>query len=96
MTGFRPPPPYYSAPAAYPAPGTPNQPPGGYAPSGLAGSPSITYTPRPPTPRGAAGQTRKVNIAGNTGPPDHRARGQSYDRALRHRLPGCERPMEDC
>ena len=43
---YPPPPPYYSAPAAYPAPGTPNQPPGGYAPSGLAGSPSITYTPR--------------------------------------------------
>ena len=70
---YPPPPPYYPAPAAYPATGTPNQPPGGYAPSGLAGSPSITYTPRPPTPRGAAGQTRKVNIAGNTGPPGLRA-----------------------
>ena len=43
---YPPPPPYYSAPAAYPAPGTPNQQSRGYAPSELAGSPSITYAPR--------------------------------------------------
>jgi hypothetical protein len=49
---FYPPPPYYPAPvsypapASYPAPGTPPQSSGGYAPSGSAGSPPVTYTPR--------------------------------------------------
>ena len=43
---YYPPPPPYPAPASYPAPGTPPQASGGYAPSGSAGSPSITYTPR--------------------------------------------------
>ena len=43
---YYPPPPYNPAPASYPAAGTPPQPSGGYAPSGSAGSPSITYTPR--------------------------------------------------
>jgi hypothetical protein len=43
---YYPPPPYYPAPASYPAPGTPSQPSGGYTTSEIAGSPSITYTPR--------------------------------------------------
>ena len=43
---YYPPLPYNLAPASYPAAGTPPQPSGGYAPSGSAGSPSITYTPR--------------------------------------------------
>jgi len=38
--------PYYPAAASYAAPGTPSQPLAGYASSGPAGSPSITYTPR--------------------------------------------------
>jgi hypothetical protein len=43
---YYPPPPDYPVPAPYPAPGTSNQLSGGYAPPGLARSPSITYTPR--------------------------------------------------
>ena len=35
--------------------------------------PDLRGARRSPTPRGAAGQTRKVNIAGNTGPPGPRA-----------------------
>jgi hypothetical protein len=35
--------------------------------------PDLRGACRSPTPRGAAGQTRKVNIAGNTGPPGPRA-----------------------
>jgi hypothetical protein len=55
------------SPAAYPAPGTPNQPPGGYAPSGLAGSPSITYTPRRGW-RNAQGQyCREYRTTGSAG-----------------------------
>ena len=40
--------PFYYPPYPYPPPAyyPPPPPPGGYAPSGLAGSPSITYTPR--------------------------------------------------
>jgi len=30
-----------------------------------------------------------------SGIPDHRTRGQPYDRPLRDRLPRCERPVED-
>jgi hypothetical protein len=43
---YYPPPPYYPDPASYPAPVTPSQPSAGYTPSGSAGSPTITYTPR--------------------------------------------------
>jgi hypothetical protein len=43
---YYPPPPYYPDLASYPAPGAPSQPSAGYTPSGSAGSPSITYTPR--------------------------------------------------
>ena len=64
---YYPPPPPYPAPASCPASGTPSQRSGGYAPSAPAES------PRSPTRRGAAGRTRRVNIAENTGPLDLRA-----------------------
>jgi hypothetical protein len=85
---YPPPPPYYPAPAAYPAPGT--------SKSAARRLCSLRTCGEPVDHLRAAARLDKRARSILPGIPDHRVRGQSYDRALRHRLPGCERPMEDC
>jgi hypothetical protein len=64
---YYPPPPSYPAPASYPESGTPSQR------SGVTLPLHLPRARRSSRRRGAAGGTRRVNIAGNTRPPDPRA-----------------------